>query len=451
MDALVLHPTEYTAVRETVPVPTPGQVELLVQVEAVALNPVDSLYVRHPLANSKRTIGSDFAGLVASLGKDVPAISNLQVGDRVAGFLQGACSVNVRPGAFAKYLVVPWDLVWKIPKGYPIEKAAGFVTYATEPLDLPYAMTSTSLAQTHERKINTSAFYREWKGHDVTYLERFRNITHHQRPDKAIVYLAGDSSLDNKYWVIGSGPGGDPLGVNVPEIYMHTLDRPTPKPDVAFWVNHMLGSKATCINAAVEESMLRERDNGLLPQDQFIHDSICENDILIVSIGANDIAMRPTFSTTCHMVKLAWLTWQSSIVSGTAWSLPYFASLFHTATQRYIERLTAKTKPRAVIVCMIYFPLEKRFGQSGWADLQLRLLGYEKTPRKLQTAIRQMFEMGTKNISITGVEVVPCALYEVMDGTKIEEFTARVEPSKEGGRKMALKFVELVEGILGNQ
>lgn len=104
MDALVLHPTERTAVCEIVPVPTPGCAELLVQVEAVALNPVDSLYVRHPLANSKRTIGSDFAGSVAALGKDVPAGSNLQVGDRVAGFLQGACSVNVRPGAFANYL-----------------------------------------------------------------------------------------------------------------------------------------------------------------------------------------------------------------------------------------------------------------------------------------------------------------------------------------------------------
>jgi NADPH:quinone reductase-like Zn-dependent oxidoreductase len=124
MDALVLHPTKRTAIRETVPVPTLGYGELLVQVEAVALNPVDPLYVRHPLANSKRTIGSDFAGSIASLGTDVPA-GTLQVGDRVAGFLQGACSVNIRPGAFAKYLVVPWDLVWKIPDGCSTEQAAG--------------------------------------------------------------------------------------------------------------------------------------------------------------------------------------------------------------------------------------------------------------------------------------------------------------------------------------
>lgn len=43
----------------------------------------------------------------------------------MAGFLQGACSVNERPGAFAEFLVVPWDLVWKIPNVMSVEEAAG--------------------------------------------------------------------------------------------------------------------------------------------------------------------------------------------------------------------------------------------------------------------------------------------------------------------------------------
>ena len=43
--------------------------------------------------------------------------SSLKPGDRVAGFLQGACSANDRPGAFAEFLVCPWDLVWKIGDG----------------------------------------------------------------------------------------------------------------------------------------------------------------------------------------------------------------------------------------------------------------------------------------------------------------------------------------------
>ena len=95
------------------------------QVKAISLNPIDPLYVNHPLAKSGRTIGSDFAGRIASLGSSVPQAANLKIGDRVAGFLQGACSVNDRPGAFAEYVVCPWDLVWKVTEKLELEDAAG--------------------------------------------------------------------------------------------------------------------------------------------------------------------------------------------------------------------------------------------------------------------------------------------------------------------------------------
>ena len=300
-------------------------------------------------------------------------------------------------------------------------------------------------------RINTSKFYHEWKGHPVVDLNRFRAITLQQRPDKPIIYLAGDSSLDNKYWVPSSGPGGEKLPVKVPDIYNHTLGRPKPKPDVAFWLNYALGNNATCINAAIEETMLRERDDALLPHDEFIRDNLRAEDILIVSVGANDIALRPTLSTMRHMFQLAWLTRRSSITRGTAWSLSHFAQLFHTATEAYIARLTSKTKPRAVIVCMIYFPLEKEFGQSSWADMQLKILGYESNPGQLQEAIRKMYEMGTCKVSVEGVEVVPLALFDVMNGKRREEYTARVEPSVEGGRKMAEKFSEVIGELLRKQ
>ncbi|KAF2682251.1 hypothetical protein K458DRAFT_420164 [Lentithecium fluviatile CBS 122367] len=300
-----------------------------------------------------------------------------------------------------------------------------------------------------DRKINTSKFYHEWKGHQIDDLERFHATTLQQRPSKPIIYLAGDSSLDNKYWVPSSGPGGEELAVEVPEIYAHALERARPKPDVAFWMNHVLGERATCINAALEESTLRERDGGLLAHDEFIRDNIREEDILIVSVGANDIALRPTTSTMRHMLQLTWLTRRSSITAGTASSLPHFAQLFHNNTEAYITRLTAKTKPRAVIVCMIYFPLEAQYGQKSWADMQLKMLGYERDPGQLQEAIRKMYEMGTCKIRVEGTEVVPCALFEVLDGKKADEYTARVEPSALGGRKMAKRFGALVEGILG--
>jgi lysophospholipase L1-like esterase len=297
-------------------------------------------------------------------------------------------------------------------------------------------------------KINLYQFYNKWSGHPIDDLTKFLNITLAERPDKPIVYLAGDSSLDNKYWVPSSGPGGDALTVEVPNIYEKVLDRPRPKPDVSFWLNHILGNRATCINTAVEESMLRDRDEKLLEQDEFIRDNIHSNDVLVVSIGANDVALKPSPATIARMLQMAWLTQFSSLENGSAYALPYFKHLFGTKIQDYVERVTSKTKPRAVIVSMIYFPLEWAPNQQSWANAQLKALRYDSYPEKLQMAIRQMYEIATKEIRIEGTEVLPCALYEVLDGKEKKDYTDRVEPSADGGRKMAEIFVGLLEGII---
>ena len=125
MKAFILNAERQTANIKTIPSPRPSPNELLIRVVAVALNPIDSLYVFHPLAQTGRTIGSEFAGVVEALGDAVPqSTSGLKPGDRVAGFLQGACSVNDRPGAFAECLVCPWDLVWKVGEGMRLQEAA---------------------------------------------------------------------------------------------------------------------------------------------------------------------------------------------------------------------------------------------------------------------------------------------------------------------------------------
>ena len=294
-------------------------------------------------------------------------------------------------------------------------------------------------------KIHTSGFYLEWKGHQVSDLIQFRKTTLAERPDKPIVYLAGDSSLDNKYWLHKTV---EEIDINVPHIYYKALNRPRPIADVAFWMNHLLAERATCINTAVEESMLRDRDEQLLPQDEFIRDNIRSEDVLIVSVGANDVALRPLPCTIAHMLRLAWLTSRNSLEDCSAGSLSYFKHMFGTKIQDYITRLTAKTKPRAVVVCMIYFPLEADFGQQSWAEMQLKALGYNSYPGQLQAAIRAMYEIATKQIKIEGTEIVPCALHEVLDGKTPGDYTARVEPNDEGGRKMAIKFTQLLENIL---
>jgi NADPH:quinone reductase-like Zn-dependent oxidoreductase len=121
MQALILDTPRKTAVIQTIPIPTPGPDELLVKVIAVALNPVDALYTAHPLGASGRTVGSDFAGIVSARGSNA---RHIRLNQRVAGFLQGACSVNDRPGAFAEYLVVPYDLVWLVLDDMSLNEAA---------------------------------------------------------------------------------------------------------------------------------------------------------------------------------------------------------------------------------------------------------------------------------------------------------------------------------------
>ncbi|KAF2014361.1 GroES-like protein [Aaosphaeria arxii CBS 175.79] len=127
MRALILNTSTKTVAVETTPDPKPGPKEILVRVRAVALNHVDYMNTVKPLATQdKRVVGSDFAGEVAQVGKDLDGIDDprVKIGARVAGFLQGANSVNERPGAFAEYLVVDFDLTWLVPDGISFERAA---------------------------------------------------------------------------------------------------------------------------------------------------------------------------------------------------------------------------------------------------------------------------------------------------------------------------------------
>lgn len=125
MQALILDAEARTATVRDIPRPSPAPNELLIRVFTISLNPVDSLYVASPLGSTGRIIGSDFAGEILELGINVPRSDDIRIGTRVAGFLQGACSVNEHPGAFCDFLVVPWDLVWKLPDEISYEQAAG--------------------------------------------------------------------------------------------------------------------------------------------------------------------------------------------------------------------------------------------------------------------------------------------------------------------------------------
>lgn len=123
--------------------------------------------------------------------------------------------------------------------------------------------------------INGNDFYREYRGHrtrDLDYLIKFFRKT-----QKPLIFLAGDSSLDNKYWIrskISDAVNG----------YEMILDPPKMVEDVSYHLNaqsvkHNLPYVA--LNCAIEESTLSGRlvtasqnsfrtINGLLPQDEII-------------------------------------------------------------------------------------------------------------------------------------------------------------------------------------
>ncbi|KAJ6569060.1 chaperonin 10-like protein [Mycena capillaripes] len=126
MRALILDPSPTPptlTIHSSWPVPSPSTSELLIRVHAVALNPADATFAARPLASSLRVLGSDFAGEVVS-SSTASNDPRCRPGARVAGFLQGACSANERPGAFAEFVSAAPDLVWLLPDDMTYQEAA---------------------------------------------------------------------------------------------------------------------------------------------------------------------------------------------------------------------------------------------------------------------------------------------------------------------------------------
>mmetsp|Transcript_8194 Transcript_8194/g.17148 ORF Transcript_8194/g.17148 Transcript_8194/m.17148 type:complete len:121 (-) Transcript_8194:437-799(-) len=91
---------------------------------------------------------------------------------------------------------------------------------------------------------------------------------------------------------------------------------------------------------------------------------------------------------------------------------------------------------------MIYYPDENNV--PSWANAALGTLGYDRNPGKIQLLIRKFFEEATSRIQIPGSEVIPIPLFHTLDGTRSEDYVARVEPSATGGRKMAEYLLDAI-------
>ncbi len=99
------------------PEPLPGAQDLLVQVKAVSVNPVDTkMRMRGVAPGETKVLGFDAAGVVKAVGKDVTLF---KAGDEV--FYAGS---NVRPGTNAEFHTVDARIVGSKPKRLSFAEAA---------------------------------------------------------------------------------------------------------------------------------------------------------------------------------------------------------------------------------------------------------------------------------------------------------------------------------------
>lgn len=315
--------------------------------------------------------------------------------------------------------------------------------------------------------VDTKAFYAEYHGHKVDHLQKL--LPHLRRTSRNLIWTAGDSSLDNKYWFRTKA---DAVGA-----YADVLRPQQSICDVTYWLNYLANkrlndgtskSNLAAINTAVEATTLNERSLKLRPQDIFLRDNIKQDDILIVSIGGNDVALYPTPCTIASMASIMCLPpkcvenstsfftvpcndyccgCSSSLLSCAGTCPPcfgYMRHLFGMRVQKYIEALTHKTKPKKILVCMIYYP-DENVESPSWAGAALGALGYNSHPEKLQTVIKKSFEEATCNIKISGTQVIPVPLFIPLDGKNSRDYIARVEPSAQGGEKMAEFLLKMID------
>jgi len=296
------------------------------------------------------------------------------------------------------------------------------------------------------KTISAVGFYDEYHGHPISDLEVLLPAL---RP-RAVTWLVGDSSLDNKHWLFDAHRNGsDTAALPLCAGYEAVLKPPQAQvADVAYWLNaeldrRGLGGQLACVNTAVEESTLADRAGvRMLAQDQFVRDHIEAADTLVVSVGGNDVALRPSVATAVSMLMLT-RSPVAMIRSGWAPGSTHFINLFRESTMDFVRKLIAQRKPRRVVVCTIYY-LDPTPGGS-WADFVLQKMGYDDHPEKLQAAITAIYERAHQTIAdVDGVEVVAVPLFRALDGTDTADYVQRVEPSAQGGRKMAAVIADAV-------
>jgi hypothetical protein len=308
--------------------------------------------------------------------------------------------------------------------------------------------------------VDGSRFYAEYHGHPLLDLATI--VAH--AADRPIIYLAGDSSMDNKHWFFdGWSTKEEQMESNSRKYdafigkaingYEEILAQKRMVKDICYFVNKEAVARnldAICVNAAVEESTVGERTSsasGLLPHDEFIRDNVTAKDVVVLSIGGNDVALKPTAATVASVFALTRTPlWLMKFLGPWSPGWGHLERLFHDQIEAMITRLVdTPTPPKQVVVCMIYF-LDQTPGNS-WADDVLARLGYDQDPQKLQYIIEKLYERIAARCFDAGngsTVVTPFPLFKVLDGKDTKDYEQRVEPSVQGGKKIGKAFMDLL-------
>ena len=273
-------------------------------------------------------------------------------------------------------------------------------------------------------------YYTEPYGHAPKHLFHILTTVRSGRP---VIYLAGDSTLDNKLWISNEK--------KKPPCNGYDKVLPSMKQDVCYHMNlgaPHLHTPTVTINAAVEASCLRGRAQTLLPQDQFIKGAIRADDCLVVSVGGNDIILHPTVRIYINLGLLL-LSPEWLIRSGWAPGSEYLIRYFRNGIEAYVRRLISETPPRAIVICMLYYP-DEAVG-NGWASPLLTRFGYKKSPVKIQCIIRMLYQALSSHFHFPGSTTVTVPFYHALDGTDSRDYVQAVEPSIEGGKKLAAQLL----------
>lgn len=99
--------------------PEPARDEVLIEMRAASINPIDAIFREQGVPRLPKTTGSDIAGVVAEVGSEV---DNYEEDERV--FATGLHVERFAGGSFADFAVVPTDLLAPLPDSVDFEEGA---------------------------------------------------------------------------------------------------------------------------------------------------------------------------------------------------------------------------------------------------------------------------------------------------------------------------------------